>query len=78
MAGCARANTVATERAILTAWYAERFAREKKLRRLSHYLAETRPKKPQTGDEVLALMRGFHAAGIPMTITRVKGGKDGG
>ncbi len=78
MAGRARAQMAATDRAILTAWYAERFAREKKLRRLSHYLAETRPKKPQTGDEVLALMRGFQAAGIPMTITQVKGGEHGG
>jgi polyphosphate kinase 2 (PPK2 family) len=79
MEGVVRAREGEIENAVLGAWYGERFARIKKLQRLSVYLAELKPKKPQTGAEVLAIMQGFAAAGVPITIRKIgKDAKDGG
>lgn len=74
MDGRAKARQGALEQAVLAAWYGERFAREKKLKRLGIYLAELRPRRAQSGEEILAIMQGFAAAGVPMKIRKIKKG----
>lgn len=69
--GCRKRDLHAYELALFGAFQAERFARTKKLKPLGKYLAELRPKRPQTPEEMLAVMRDLHARGAPMTFRKV-------
>lgn len=57
------------------AWQAVRFqglAQAGKLKRsLDHYLAELRPRKEQTVEEMVEALKALKAAGAPMTIRMV-------
>jgi hypothetical protein len=75
MRGVAERDRRAIERTVAGAWWHERFAREDKFRDLGHYLAQLKPKKLQTGDEILAVFREYQARGAPIKITRI--GPDG-
>lgn len=57
--------------AVLTAWMAERLAREKKLMGLDTYLGWFKPKAPISGAELVAGFRAMAAAGLPVTITEI-------
>lgn len=71
MRGRKRAHDRADERAYFQAWATEHFARKKKLKPFGKYLSDLQPKKPQAAAEVLAIFRGFEAAGVPVNIRKV-------
>lgn len=75
MEGIAERDRRAGERAVVGAWWNERLAREQRLKGLRHYLDELKPRKPQTGDEILAVFREYQARGAPIKISRI--GPDG-
>jgi hypothetical protein len=70
MEGRAKAAGRASELAYFQAWATERFAREKRLKPFGKYVGDIRPRKPQTGVDVLAIFQGFQAAGIPVKIRK--------
>lgn len=71
MRGRMQAHERANEAGYFQAWATERFAREKKLKPFQKYLADIRPRKPQTPDDVLAMFQSMQAAGVPMTIRKI-------
>lgn len=73
MAGAGKRIQREAELALTTAWLTIRFERTKKLKPLAKYLAEIRPKRPQTPADMLAVLRGLQAAGAPMTIRKREG-----
>lgn len=72
MEGRARAATQALEVQLFGAYQAERFARTTRMKPLSHYINELKPKKTQTGDDVLSVFRAYAARGAPITIKQVE------
>jgi hypothetical protein len=70
MRGRSKAREQATELAYFQAWATERFAREKRLKPFGKYVADIRPRKPQTGADILAIFQGFEAAGVPVKIRK--------
>lgn len=60
---------------LFAAYNAERFARTKHMKPLSHYINELKPKKRQTGDEILASFRAFAERGAPITFKKVERGR---
>lgn len=69
MKGCARAEKKAFELSVSQAWHGEAFARQKQLGPLSDYLPRE-ARRPQTADEMLAILRSF-PAGAGMTIEQI-------
>lgn len=55
---------------IVHAWHGVVFDRQKRLKKLSHYLQST-PEKAQTPPEMLEVLRQFKGRGAAMKITRV-------
>lgn len=72
MRGRAKAGERDFERSYFTAWASANFFRADKLKRFSAYLAAAKPKRTQSGDEVLALFKTWQSAGIPLKIRKVK------
>lgn len=64
----------ALEHRLWLLWRAEAFQRTKRLRHFDRYVREVRPRKAgiQTAEEVLEIMQDIQAAGIPVSIKRVK------
>jgi len=70
--GRQKSDIAALEAVITGHWFAEYMARQKTLKSPSHYIAMTRPKKHQTGQDVLAIFKGFEASGVPMNIKKLR------
>lgn len=70
--GAAERERRQLEHDVTIAWNVERFSRTKRLKPLGQYLAELRPKKPQTSDDVLAMFQSMAKSGVPIAIKRAK------
>jgi len=76
MEGAARAANRRIESDLAIAWHVENFSRMgKAFKGLGHYLARLKPRKPQSGDEILAVFQQFQAAGAKMTIRKINPGE---
>ena len=64
-------NQQTLELSIISSWYNERFAREKKLKSPSEYIKELKSKGQQTREEILAIFMSFENAGIPVSIKKL-------
>jgi hypothetical protein len=71
MEGAARRQKREFELAIIGAWHTEAFARAKRLKNLSEYLADKPTRKAQTPDEMFAALQQLKAAGAPMNIRQI-------
>lgn len=69
--GKRRQSETNLQNAIAAQWFGEFMAREKKLKKPSHYVAMMKPRTKQTGQDVLALFKGWQAAGVPINIRKV-------
>jgi nitrate reductase assembly molybdenum cofactor insertion protein NarJ len=72
MEGRAHAAKQQFDIAVAGAWHAEAFARTKRLKPLSKYLAHD-DSRGQDGAQMLAALREMNARGAPMTIRKVHG-----
>lgn len=57
----AKAEKKAFDLAITQAWHIEAFARQKQLNKLSSYIGSSEPRRPQTPEEMLAILQSFPA-----------------
>ena len=71
LTGRQKASQFKMDEIITGAWFAEMMAREKRLKPPARYIAMTKPKKPQTGADVLAIFQNFKAAGVPVDIKKL-------
>lgn len=71
MEGAGRAADRRVDLALFQAWHGEAFAREKRLKSLSKYRAQTGPQKGQSPAQLLGALREFKARGAKMEIRRV-------
>lgn len=60
------------EVALFAAWQGERFAREEKLKAFRDYARDLKRRERQPKAEMLNRFRELAAAGVPMTITKLK------
>ena len=58
-------------RALFTAWWTERLAREDALQGYRHYLDQLEEAKPEGPGDRLAHYRALQAEGVPVKITRI-------
>ncbi|MEG3177053.1 hypothetical protein U1872_12495 [Sphingomonas sp. RB3P16] len=72
MKGRAHAAKAAYENAIAAGYYSELFARQKKLKTLSAYLAPVDDAAPVAPELVLDAMLTLQAQGVPMKIRKVE------
>jgi hypothetical protein len=71
MEGAARRQKREFDLAIIQAWHTEAFARAKRLKKLSEYLADKPKRRAQTPDEMFAALQQLKAAGAPMNIRQI-------
>jgi hypothetical protein len=71
MEGASRRHKRDFDLAITQAWHAVAFDRAKRLKKLSDYLGDAKPKRAQTPDEMLAVLMSMKGAGAPMNIRKV-------
>lgn len=72
MGGRAKAALRETEDRIAVAYMTAVFTRTERLRKLDFYLKKARPpRKARTPEEMLAVLRQFHAGGAPLSIREI-------